>query len=89
MDISIDEIMKAFDHLQKKSKTREEVSDWALRLMRAEDAGDLRYMPSDQEAKIWKAIIWLTGIDLKEESDSYFDTDEGIQEYRDRLLTQM
>ena len=86
MDISIDDIAKAFDHLQQKSKTREEVSDWALCLMRAEDAGDLRYMPSDQEAKIWKAIIWLTGIDLKADSDSYFDSDESIQEYRDRLF---
>ena len=74
MDISIDDITKAFGHLQQKSKTREEVSDWALCLMRAEDAGELRYKPFDQEAKIWKAIIWLTGIDLKTDSDSYFDS---------------
>ena len=82
MDVSMDDIRNAFDSVQQGRKTREEVSGWAVCLMKAEDMGELNYIPFDQETQIWDAIVWLIGIDLKNESGAYFHSKASIQEYR-------
>ena len=39
--------------------------------MQEEDSGELNYIPANQEAKIWDAVVWLMGIDLRDELDCY------------------
>ena len=84
MDVSLDDIKQAFDAIQKKVKTREEVADWAVQMMKAEDSRELNYIPLSQEGRIWDAIIWLIGIDLRDESGAYFHSEASIDEYRKR-----
>jgi hypothetical protein len=35
---------------------REEISNWAVKLLFAADDGNLEFVPPDEEDKIWKGI---------------------------------
>lgn len=71
MEVSTLEIRRVFNDLLNERRTREEVASWASALRRAEDTGSLRYVPSNAEAEIWKALEFLMGIDLKESPNTY------------------
>jgi hypothetical protein len=65
MKVTLGDIRKKFDALQSGGESREEVADFALRAMQADDAGTLEMEPVFSD-KIWKAIIYLSGVDLKD-----------------------
>lgn len=62
-------------------RSREEVTQWALALMRLQDEGALVYAPPQAEEAIWHAIEFLLGADLKESADEYFHELEEFEEY--------
>ena len=70
MKITLDDIRQKFDALGGGTESREEIADFATRAMEADDAGSLE-MESAFADKIWKAITYLSGVDLKDEPDRY------------------
>jgi hypothetical protein len=71
MKISLNEIKEAFDFLVQEKKTREEITDWAVALQFAHDDKLLEFDPPQDKGKIWDAIDFLTGVDLKTEPHTY------------------
>jgi adenylyl- and sulfurtransferase ThiI len=64
MKVTLDDIRKKFDALESGQESREEISDFAFRAMKADDVRTLEMEPACQD-KIWKAILYLLGVDLK------------------------
>lgn len=56
-----------------------------MKLQFAEDDSDLIYDPSTEEKKIWNAIGYLTGVDLKNSPESYFHSIDDFIEFRKEL----
>jgi hypothetical protein len=81
-EISLNDIHEAFITLENQSKTRESVADWAIDLRSEYDKGTLLFVPEGEKKKILDAILWLSGVDLKDISDPYFHTIEDIVDYR-------
>ena len=83
--ISLSDVSIAFDELISGSKSREEISDWAERMMNAQDERSLRYDPADLQPTIWKAVLYLLGVDLKDSPTSYQHTTEDFLKFRQEL----
>ena len=84
MNITLDDIRKKFDALQSGLESREEVADFALRAMKADDAQSLK-MDAASSDKIWEAILYLSGVDLKDTPDSYLHSVANFIAERHRL----
>ena len=87
--ISLIEIKQAFDDLIQEKKSREEISNWAQKILFTEDEGQLIYDPPIDEDKIWQAIKYLIGGDLKISPKIYFYSKEDFIEYRKRFIQKM
>lgn len=80
------EIRMAFDELINGKITREEVSSWANKLQCAQDNNTLVYSPDNMEDKIWKAIQFLQGVDLKDSPSTYLHNLEDIRSFYSSVL---
>lgn len=80
--VSLDDIKQAFDFLIEEKKSREELSNWAIKLQFANDNDDLEYDPPSEEAKIWDGIEYLTGVDLKDINGSYLHSKKSFIQYK-------
>jgi hypothetical protein len=69
--LSLVEIRNAFDELLSETKTREELSHWASSLMKLQDDDLLVYEPVTDEDRIWNALVYLSGVDLKTDKATY------------------
>lgn len=58
----------------------------ALELIKKEDDGTLVYEPALDEDKIWNALLFLSGIDLKDTPYTYLHSLEDITSYLDNNL---
>ena len=85
MTVLISEISQAFDDLVSGLKSREAVAAWATALRQAEDARQLRYEPASEEARIWNAILYLTGVDLKSSPTDYLHNTNDFLTYRQKV----
>lgn len=83
--INLLEIKKVFDDLLEIKILREDASSWAFELQNYRDLDLLEYTPSEDELKIWNAIQFLTGIDLKDSPNEYFHNYKDIKDYRLKL----
>lgn len=81
MKITLDDIRQKFDALAGEAESREEIADFAVRAMEADDAGSLEMEPAFAD-KIWKSILYLSGIDLKDEPDRYLHSTGDFAEAR-------
>ena len=79
--ITLLELRSAFEDLISGAKTYEEVARWASDLMSSEDNGELYYEPSTHEDVIWKAIKYLSGVDLKNTPTEYLHCKEDFEDY--------
>ncbi len=86
MKISLNEIKQAFDDLIKERISREEIASWALKLQFAEDDSNLIYDPPTEEKKIWSAIGYLAGVDLKDSPKSYLHSVDDFIEFKNKLV---
>lgn len=85
MKVTLEEIKQVFDDLITEKKSREELSNWALIRQAAEDREDLEYDPLNQEEKIWKAISYLTGVDLLDFDGEYLHSIENFIDFKNEL----
>jgi hypothetical protein len=83
--ISLEQIKNAFDYLIENKKSREEMSNWAVKLLFAADDGNLEFVPTDEKDKIWNGIKYLTGVDLKIASNTYYYSIEDFINYKNKL----
>lgn len=81
MKVSLNDIKNAFDNLINKSKSREELANWASKLQFSEDLDELEYDPPNEESKIWDGIEYLMGVDLKDIDGSYLHSQESFIQY--------
>jgi hypothetical protein len=75
-------IRAQFDAVLAATVTRESVSDWARRLREADDREELLITPDCERQRLWKAILFLEGVDMKDAPDSYLHNDEDISRER-------
>jgi hypothetical protein len=85
MQVTLDEIKTKFKQLINKELSREAVSNWAIELRRSEDDGQLEYIPTHEEQRIWRAISYLTGVDLLDMDGSYLHSIENYIDFRNEL----
>jgi hypothetical protein len=71
MIVTIDDISQKFDDLISERTSREEIANFASQAMRANDQDLLILKPKSEKTKIWDAILYLSGVDLKDSPDSY------------------
>lgn len=82
MKVSLNDIQKAFAELESGLKSREEIAEFASEAMRADDAGLLQMEPVNDGSRIWRAITYLSGVDIKEHPESYLHCVEDFIEFR-------
>ncbi len=82
MIVTLTDIGDQFDALLSGTRSREDVETWADRHMRAEDEGRLVYEPKSDEARIWDAITYLSGVALRTAPAVYLHAPEDFLAYR-------
>jgi hypothetical protein len=82
MRISLFDIQNRFAELESGLKTREEIADFGGSAMRADDAGLLQMEPATDAPLIWRAITYLSGVDIKEPPETYLHSIEDFIEFR-------
>ena len=82
MDIDLHAIRSQFDVVLAGSVARETVSDWAKALREGNDRQELTITPESDRSRIWKAILFLEGVDMKDAPDSYLHNAQDISRER-------
>lgn len=82
MELSLVTIRAKFDEVLAMAVTRESASDWARLLREASDRNELTILPLEKKRVIWKALIFLEGVDMKDAPDSYLHNEEDINRER-------
>lgn len=85
MQVGLTEIQNKFDQLIEAQLSREQIADWAKKRQEAEDSDQLEYDPPREEKKIWRAIIYLIGVDLKNIDGSYIHSMDNFIEFRKKI----
>lgn len=85
MKVSIKEIKEVFDNLVQEKIPREQIASWASKRQSANDADDLEFEPPTEKKKIWRAITYLMGVDLKNIDGSYLHSIENFVEFRNKM----
>ena len=78
MELSLVAIRSKFDEVLATVVTRESASDWARSLREASDRNELTILPLEEKRVIWKALIFLEGVDMKDAPDSYLHNKDDI-----------
>lgn len=84
MKVTLKDVNTAFDDLIHERKTHEEITDWAIKLQSIEGSGDLKYEPKSEEDIIWKAITYLSGVDLKDIDGTYLHSIENFIDFKSK-----
>lgn len=82
MKISTKDVEITFDDLLSGRKSREETAAWATSMRTEDDRGDLQYDPPSAESGIWRALDYLSRVDLKDAPDSYLHSEEDFWKFR-------
>ena len=82
MLVKLQDIKEAFSDLESGMRSREEIAEFAGEAMRAEDSGLLRMEPTDEASLTWRAIVYLSGVDIKECPETYLHCVEDFVEFR-------
>jgi len=70
MNVTLKDISRAFDELCAETCSREQISKLAVKAIEADDLGVLN-MEKPHDDKIWKSIIYLSGVDMKTDEENY------------------
>jgi hypothetical protein len=84
-EIHINEIKAVLNELLDKKISREDASDWALKLRESWDNKNLKFIPEEFEQIIWKSILFIEGIDLRDAPNCYLHNDQDIQRVLQKL----
>jgi len=82
MKVTSKDIQQAFLDLESGAKSREEISEFASAAMRADDDSSLSMEPENDTERIWRAIRYLSGVDLKESPETYLFCVEDFVDFR-------
>ena len=82
MQISLNEIRKKIDQLINEDLSRETIAEWAKKRQEIEDEDQLEYDPPYEEKRIWRAITYLMGVDLKDMDGSYLHSIANFIDFR-------
>lgn len=85
MIVRLTDVQRAFDELLSGDRSREEISDWARSLRLKDDEGQLVFEPAAMCDRLWRAITYLEGVDLKDSPTTYLHMPEDFLEFRARL----
>ncbi len=85
MKVTLNEIKGVFDDLVQEKMSREDIACWALKRQFANDADSLEFEPSTEKNRIWRAITYLMGVDLKDIDGSYLHSIENFIEFRKKM----
>ncbi len=80
--ITAKDVSEMFDALIRGTQSRESLEDWARTRIAANDARDLRFDPPNDEARLWRAITYLSGVGLRSAPGSYLHTTEDFEAFR-------
>ena len=79
MNITINEIRLIFDKVLAGSISREDASRVAQSCRECSDKSELIVIPESDRSRVWDAITFLYGVDLKDAPDSYLHNAEDIR----------
>lgn len=82
MNVSLKIIQSRFDDLVSGKIGREEVADWARNLREADDRRELTISPESDRSFVWKGILFLEGVDLRDSPNSYLHNEADIMRER-------
>lgn len=85
--LSLVKIRYVFNELLSGTKSREEIVEWAAFLMKLQDDNLLEYAPVTDEERIWNALVYLSGVDLKTDQSTYLHTPEDFAAFVKEELT--
>ena len=85
MQVHLSDVQRAFDDLVAGSRTREEIASWADSAIKADDDEQLSLDPKEARDRIWRAITYLTGVDLKTSPTTYLHSTADFIAYRKTL----
>ncbi len=83
--LSLNEIKEKFKQLIDGKIPRELIAKWAKERQIAEDNDQLEYMPFEEKNRLWRAILYLMGVDLLDMDGSYLHSISSFIEFRDRM----
>jgi hypothetical protein len=64
MKITLKDIKEKLDQLINEELPRETISNWAIERQEAHDNEVLEFIPINEKTRIWRALSYLTGVDL-------------------------
>ncbi|HUE72812.1 MAG TPA: hypothetical protein VMP01_18140 [Pirellulaceae bacterium] len=79
MNIDISQVRDKFAAVLNGSESREAVSKWARAIREADDRGELFATPAADRMRIWHAILFLEGVDLRDSPESYLHNEIDIR----------
>lgn len=82
MELGLVPIREKFDQVLAAATTREEASQWARLLRESYDRGGVTFWPAQDRRKIWNALLFLEGVDLKDGPNSYLHNETDIERER-------
>lgn len=84
MKVTLQDIQTKLEALISGLESREDIADFATQAMEANDSRTLE-MERGYSDKIWDAILYMSGVDLKDEPDRYLHSVRDFAEYRSGL----
>lgn len=78
MNIDLVKVRQMFQAVLDETGSREAVSEKAKQYQQADDRRELVVTPEGDRDRVWKALIFLEGVDLKDGPDSYLHVKEDV-----------
>lgn len=82
MNLKLSLVREQFDSLISGTASRERVSDWARSIREADDRDEVQLSSDEDGDRIWKAVLFLEGVDLKDSPETYLHNEADIQRER-------
>ena len=78
MNLDLTTIRAQFDAVRAGRLSREQASAWARELREADDRKELTITPDSDRKRIWDALVFLEGYDLKTGPEEYLHNEEDL-----------
>jgi hypothetical protein len=85
MTVTINDIKKAFDDLIAGSRSKEEVAEYAESAIKSNDQRLLKMEPASDASRIWRAIMYLSGVAEMTAPETYFHCTEDFEIFRKEI----
>lgn len=79
MKVSSRDVSDIFNRLISGQLSREDADRWAYSLIQQSDQGKVEFLPPEDEKRIWAAIMFIYGVDLKESPGIYLHSENDIK----------